>query len=202
MGTVKEWDGYYVENYEILNLIDAWNNADKDNRIKIQAEIIRKLTYMVQSRIKCYKNTTFYEDLLQEGRLAIIKALHDFDIERGQNFFMFLGWHISNYVNRYKRWLKRSGHHICPQEQNIFAESAQDQYLKKEIGKTLIKMISKLPKIDRQVLFMHYGINGYGKHTYEQIGILFSLSKQRIQQIECRAITRLQRFNDIKVIAE
>ena len=188
----KEWEGYFVDNNDIINLVSNWKRANPSVQKKIQDEIIRKLTYMVQSRIKRYKNTSFYEDLLQEGRIGIITAIKKFDIERGPNFFLCLMWYINNAVNSHLRWVKRTGNYVFAKKENPIVESAEENYLKQEELYSLIKIIDKLPSIDKQVIFLHFGVNGHEKHTFEQIGNIFSLSKQRIQQIESRAINKLK----------
>lgn len=195
----KGWKGYYMYNDEVLALIKMWKEAEPIYKNKIQREFIRKLSYMVQSKIKIYKDRYFYTDLLQEGKLGLIKALQDFDPVRGLNFFKFASWHIQNRVNSYIRWHQKNNKKIqCECFEFSLPESVDPHecYEKKESSRILSNAINDLPEIDKQVILMHYGMHGK-IHTLEQIGNVFSLSKERIRQIEVRAISKLKKNKEI-----
>ena len=195
------WKGYYLYNSDVLIMIENLREASPMCKERLLNDLIKKLTYMVQARIKCYKKQSFYPDLLQEGRLALIKAIEDFDSHRGINFFKFASWHIRSRINNYLRWWKRtceSKDHKILQEDDVL--TPHESFEKEEKKIILINAIGKLPKIDREVVMMRYGVNGYKNHTLKQIGDVFSLSKQRIQQIESRALAKLIKNRNIKDI--
>jgi len=52
--------------------------------------------------------------------------------------------------------------------------------------------IEKLPLRERNILRMHYGLDGGESMTFIEIGQKMGLSRQRVQQLESRAIHRLQ----------
>ena len=52
--------------------------------------------------------------------------------------------------------------------------------------------LDSLSERERQVLRLHFGI-GDGEHTLEEIGSRFSLTRERIRQIELQALRKLQR---------
>ena len=64
----------------------------------------------------------------------------------------------------------------------------------------IISYINKLPEIDRKILVMRFGINGGEYNTFKQIGEQFSLTKQRIEQIEKRALNILKRNKKINQV--
>ena len=98
----KEWNRvYYVYNEEILGLINHWREAPKKMKPVIQAQIIDRMSYMVNKKIASYKESGFYEDLLQEGRMGIIAAMEKFDSSRSPNFFLYSGWYIQNKIRIY-----------------------------------------------------------------------------------------------------
>jgi RNA polymerase sigma factor (sigma-70 family) len=192
------WKGYYMYNDEALALIKTWREAEPKYKNKIQYELVRRLSYMVQSKIKVHKNRPFYTDLLQEGKLGLIKALEDFDPLRGLNFFKFASWHIQSRINSHIKWYKRNNREIQKCFESILPESINphEHYEKKEGDRILLNAIDKLPEIDKQIILMHYGMCG-SYHTLEQIGNIFSLSKERIRQIEVRAMSKLRRNREI-----
>jgi RNA polymerase primary sigma factor len=64
----------------------------------------------------------------------------------------------------------------------------------KEDGGRVRKAIEQLPTRERNILKMHYGLDGGEGMTFIEIGQKMGLSRQRVQQLESRAIGRLQGF--------
>ena len=52
--------------------------------------------------------------------------------------------------------------------------------------------LSELTPRERQVLRMHFGIGQYRGHTLEEIGRKFHLTRERIRQIELKALKKLR----------
>ncbi|OGY59306.1 MAG: hypothetical protein A3I31_02205 [Candidatus Colwellbacteria bacterium RIFCSPLOWO2_02_FULL_44_20b] len=56
----------------------------------------------------------------------------------------------------------------------------------------LKELIEQLPGRESQIVVMHFGLFGTPRHTLEEIGQDFGLTRERIRQIEERALERLQ----------
>jgi RNA polymerase sigma factor (sigma-70 family) len=201
-----EWDKYYVNNDEALALLRLWKDGSVSERAVAEKQILHKLSFLVQSRVKHYKNQPYYEDLLQEGKMGLLESVKKFDPARGINFFKFGCWYIHNSVGRFlKKQKKQSKSEVLSgdlqeyrgkvERQNI---SPEITYEKEEGKKVLMSAIGSLPEIDRKVVLMRFGIDGSGSHTYKQIGDVFSVSRQRIEQITSRAISKLRKNTQIK----
>jgi len=195
------YGNYYVYNDEVLALIKIWREASQKDKEKILTELVRRLSYMVQARIKGYRNQAIYLDLLQEGKIGLMKAIESFDISRGTNFFKLASWHIGSRIKNYLRWWQRTNRRVNSDNDINYMEAPtpHDFIKKQEEQKVLLKAISCLPKLDRKVVMMRFGVGGHKNHTLKQIGDVFSLSKQQIQNIEFRAITRLSKNHELKV---
>lgn len=198
------WNGYYVCNDEALALLSNWRSAASSQKEKIQAEFVRRLSYMVQARIKRYRKQPYYDDLLQEGKLGLVKAMIDFDPLRGVNFFKFATWHIQNRIGSFIRWNKRNAGQSLPQNDQYMSDCSpdpQEQLEAEEKCKLVMKVVEQLPEVDKAVVNMRYGIGGT-RHTLEQLGSRFSVSRQRIQQIEVRAIARIKNDKRIQFLLQ
>ena len=73
-------------------------------------------------------------------------------------------------------------------------------------AETIRKILDILPDCldsrSRQVIEMRYGINGNSRKTLQQIGDIFGVCRERIRQIERKAIRRLKhpsRLNKINI---
>ena len=48
-----------------------------------------------------------------------------------------------------------------------------------------------LPERERLVISMRYGLNGGDAHTLEEVGSLLGVTRERVRQIESKAMNRL-----------
>jgi RNA polymerase sporulation-specific sigma factor len=195
---------YYVYNDEILSLISMWKKSS--NKSMYEEKIIDKMGFMIYNRISYYKNTSLYEDLLQEGRIGILKAMEKFDITRGCNFFQYSTFHIKNQIRLYLQKHRKNKEILT---NNIIEGVGEDDpislFEKQEARKILLSAIDTLPDIDQNIIKMRFGLDNSPGKTYQQIGDVFSLSKQRIEQITSRAVSRLRKnkqlndfFNEVE----
>lgn len=197
------WNNYYVTNDHVLNLIKNMREAVGPSKEAILTSIVGQLGYLVQSKIKGYRQKPFYGDLLQEGKIGLLKAIKDFDPNRGPNFFKFACWHILHQVKLYINWQNKFNKMVEDDEDNYFGSSivnSQDQFEEAEMWNIVDRAVESLPEMDKNVLCLHFGIKEEKSYTFKQIGEKYSLSKQRIEQIQKRAILRLQNNEEIKNI--
>jgi len=194
------WGGYYVYNSEVVIQIERLKVAPPVEKQWIRGQLVKKLSYMVCSKIKRHHSKVFYEDLLQEGKLGLVKAIDDFDPKRGLNFFKFANWHIKNRIRRYFKWNYKLPTVSCEISSIQECGGADTQHLfeDREGRKLLREAVDKLPDIDRRVIMMRFGLDEGGECTFEQIGNMFSLSKQRIEQIKVRAVAKLSKNRQIR----
>jgi RNA polymerase sigma factor (sigma-70 family) len=202
-----EWDKYYVNNDEALALLRMWRNCySAKDRAVVEKQIIHRLSYLVYAKIHRYANKHYYEDLLQEGRAGLLESVRKFDPSRGINFFKYGCWHIQSRIGRFlKKQIRRDKREVLsaalPGQVLQVVEhhvSPEDLYEEEEGKRVLVSALGSLPEIDRKVVLMRFGIDGSGGCTYKQIGDVFSVSRQRIEQITSRAISRLRKNTQIK----
>ena len=53
-------------------------------------------------------------------------------------------------------------------------------------------MLDELPEKEQQIIIMHYGLNDTPSRTLEEIGELFNLTRERIRQLEKKALKTLR----------
>lgn len=61
------------------------------------------------------------------------------------------------------------------------------------LQKILIEAIDSLPDRDKKVLYMRFGIGMRGDYTLEDIGAQFDVTRERIRQIEAKALKKLKK---------
>jgi len=191
---------YLVTNEEILALVDMWRAAaHKGGKNTLANQLVSRLGFLVHSKIRAHKGSPFYDDLLQEGRIGIMRALEDFRPERGKNFFMFATWHIQTRVRRFL--MRETRRRETPVGDALMAESApevRDELEAREGKSAIMRALSFLPDSDRRVLVMRFGFDGEEPRTFQQIGNALGISKQRAQQIEAGALQRLRKDRELR----
>lgn len=77
-------------------------------------------------------------------------------------------------------------------------ESATVQLLKEQVR----EILSTLSDRERKILEMRFGLNGTKSHTLEEVGIEFAVTRERIRQIEAKALMKLKKHKDSKKLHE
>lgn len=74
-------------------------------------------------------------------------------------------------------------------------ENARKILEKKEIKKYLNSFLGYfVDEREKQVIEMRYGLNGYYEHTLEEVGNKFGVTRERVRQLQKRALERLENF--------
>jgi RNA polymerase sigma factor (sigma-70 family) len=193
---------YIVTNEEILAVIEAWRSAqDFGRKHSLENEVVVSLGFMIQSRLKPHRGAVFYDDLFQEGRLGIMRALEDFDPGRSRNFFKFAKWHIQTRIRRYlMKEMRRREIPMAepPLSDDQIVESALGQMERLEEQRVIMGALDFLPDNARRVIFLRFGLDGSVPRTCQQVGQQLGISRQRVQQIESKALKRLQRNETVR----
>jgi RNA polymerase sigma factor (sigma-70 family) len=77
---------------------------------------------------------------------------------------------------------------------SLATEPSEDIILGADLRKALHSVISKLPLKERQILARHFGLDGEPPKTLQQIGDELNLTRERVRQIELRALGRVRRL--------
>jgi RNA polymerase primary sigma factor len=72
------------------------------------------------------------------------------------------------------------------------AEDPESQTVQTLIQEAVAGVVSKLPAREREVIRMRYGLDGGGSQTLSEVGRRFSISRERVRQLEVRALRRLR----------
>ena len=77
-------------------------------------------------------------------------------------------------------------------------DSAATQLLKEQIA----EILSTLTDREQKIIKMRFGIGGGKSHTLEEVGAEFSVTRERIRQIEAKALAKLRKNKDTKKLKE
>ena len=77
-------------------------------------------------------------------------------------------------------------------------DSAATQLLKEQIA----AILSTLTDREQKIIKMRFGIGGGKSHTLEEVGAEFSVTRERIRQIEAKALAKLRKNKETKKLHE
>ncbi len=142
-------------------------------------------------------------ELVSEGNMCLIRAVKCFDYRRGTRLSTYATWAISKHFAR-----------VVPERNYRLATfvTGQDELLASvgdgrpdprdrietvsHIRTILARAARHLTDRERQIVESHYGANGKPARTLAEIGQVFGLTRERIRQIEMRALQKLRSVID------
>ncbi len=77
-------------------------------------------------------------------------------------------------------------------------ESASEQLLKEQVK----KILNTLTEREQKILRLRFGLDDGKSHTLEEVGQEFSVTRERIRQIEAKALAKLRKHKDTRKLHE
>lgn len=77
-------------------------------------------------------------------------------------------------------------------------ETARQNMMKEKVGGILDKLTDR----ERKIIALRFGLDGERPHTLEEVGEEFAVTRERIRQIEVKAIDKLSKDKDVSRLKE
>lgn len=182
---MKKEDEVQEINNLLIKLVDLRRKCSKSKSKKLRKEFddiqevcAKRLDYLVEARTRKYKGFSNYDDLKQDGRLALYLAFQSYEPEKGDFFWWankYIKTKISREANRHstiKIPLKHTKF-VTPYKVSqlpIIIDNNPDAFdsINKDESSYIVRnAVSKLPDIQRRVIELHYEMNvGNRKESY------------------------------------
>lgn len=162
---------------------------------QVQEQCAVELDYLVEARTRKYKGFSNYDDLRQDGRLALYLALQSYEPEKGDFFWWankYIKTKISREANRHstiKIPLKHTKH-VTPYKVSQLpvivdnGPNALENISKTEVDTMIRTAVSRLPDDQRRVIELHYEMNlGHRRESSQSIGKI--CDRLNITRVNC-----------------
>ncbi len=168
---------------------------------RIRNRIIHSNIRLVMSIVKQFADDrNRFDDLLSEGISCLIKAVDKFDFDRGFRFSTYatraVRREVFRLVQRQHRDRMRyaTGTHELLSQQLTRATMPQGVEMSwKRVGESVNRMLTGLDDREKFIVQARYGFDDLGeKPTFQKLGQLLGVSKERVRQIEQRALAKLR----------
>lgn len=148
----------------------------------------RKFDYIVQNRAKRYKSFPNYDDLVQDGRLALMLALESYQLKKGSWFWwanQYVKTKLSREANKHSAMKIPIKHakKLTPFKVTIMPgiiaddkPNAIETIQNSEMSSAISSALYSLPQTQRIAIEMYYEINSSDKHTIKSISERLSIS--------------------------
>lgn len=152
-----------------------------EHRALVRVMVLRQLTGKAE-----------YADLFQEGLIGLWRAILHFDEERGVRFSTYACviilrevWQAVRRSRKAEGWLEAK----CAGDS---LEALIRVWQQEQIHEALGEEVEVLPDRLRQVIEMHYGVNGSAPQNFAEIGRRWGLCRERIRQLHNEALALLR----------
>ena len=153
---------------------EAINNPKVKSQLKKQEQLcIEKFSYIIYMKTNRYKKFFNYDDLNQEGFVALIKAMNNYDPKKGSFFWWahkYIDTRISRQANQHTtiRYPLRIAKDITPHKENnvssnsvrmgINSNSPDKELEKMQLSKALYDTLPILTKEQQEIINMKFGL--------------------------------------------
>ena len=138
-------------------------------------------------------------DLVSEGNMCLMRAVECFDYQREARFATYGTWALTK---RFARVVPEENYRMrtfVTGREELFTRVGDERENATErveevahLRSLLARATRHLTEREREIVESHYGTNGRTPRTLEEIGQVLGLTRERIRQIEVRALGKLR----------
>ena len=180
---LEEIEGLYQQSVDVKNFIVRAN--------------LRLVVSIAKRHVTPSDN--FFE-LVSDGNMSLIRAAEKFDFSRGNKFSTYASWAImKNFARTIPGEYKYRDRFRTSQDEaflsaiddgiNPITEETQQRRRQQQIS----RILSRLDEREQRIIVSRFGLNHrLEPQTLKEVGVEMGVTKERVRQIEARALDKLR----------
>jgi len=182
-------------------LMDQIERRYKD-AVATKNQIIRANLRLVVSIAKRHVGPAEnFFDLVSDGNMSLIRAVEKFDFARGNKFSTYASWAImKNYArtipdeHRHRDRFRTSHGEMFTSAEDDRSDQFEQEAAQLQREANVEKILGSLDEREQKIIIRRFGLRrGEEPLTLKQVGAEMGVTKERIRQIEARALSKLRR---------
>lgn len=189
-------------------------NVDKPNRALLdniqqalhQANCVKSRIIQANLRLvvsiakKFVSPANSFEELISDGNVALIRAVEKFNFALGNRFSTYATYAIQrNYFRTVSRGRRQRERYLSDEERLAIIPQAVHEQPMDEMGLQKLQhsfgqLLQKLNSRERQIIERRFGFHDQEPKTFKELGHELGVCKERIRQIQTRAMEKLRQF--------
>jgi RNA polymerase primary sigma factor/RNA polymerase sigma factor len=173
-----------------------------DEAVSTKNQIIRANLRLVVSIAKRHVGPTqnFFE-LVSDGNMSLMRAAEKFDFARGNKFSTYASWAImKNFArtipddHRYHDRFRTSQADMFATAQDERSDQIEQEGAQSQREAQVQRILERLDDREQKIIVRRFGLRrGQEPLTLKQVGAELGVTKERIRQIEARALSKLRK---------
>lgn len=190
---------------EELKYLKEAKEGNVDAKNKLIEHNLRLVVYLS----KKYENTKIdLEDLVSIGTIGLIKGINTYKMDKNIKLATYASRCIDNEILMYLRKNKKRNADVSLEESLSYDAEGNELHLEDILGTEpdlitkeledndlkmiLLKEIEKLPKRDKEIMKLRYGLFGEKEITQKELAKKLSISQSYISRIEKKVIKKIK----------
>jgi RNA polymerase primary sigma factor len=186
MKAVTRYD--YTTGYRLSTFASWWIRQTITRAIYDKTRTIRIPVHLQEIRNRCYR--AFYDLLKELGREPSLKEISERSGVAEDKILMVTN--LSDELISLETPVGDEGDRLGDFIRNDKAVSPFEDILESELMEKTAFILNTLTQREEKIMKMRFGIGEEVEHTLEEIGRTFKVSRERIRQIEKKALKRLK----------
>ena len=186
MKAVTRYD--YTTGYRLSTFASWWIRQTITRAIYDKTRTIRIPVHLQEIRNRCYR--AFYDLLKELGREPSLKEISERSGVAEDKILMVTN--LSDELISLETPVGDEGDRLGDFIRNDKAVSPFEDILESELMEKTSFILNTLTQREEKIMKMRFGIGDEVEHTLEEIGRTFKVSRERIRQIEKKALKRLK----------
>jgi RNA polymerase primary sigma factor/RNA polymerase sigma factor len=172
-----------------------------DEAVRTKNQIVQANLRLVVSIAKRHVTATedFFE-LVSDGNMSLIRAVEKFDFSRGNKFSTYASWAImKNFARTIPEQFKHRDRFRTSHDEmfNATQDERSDQYRQESAQHQrelqINRILSRLDEREQKIIINRFGLDhSQEPRTLKQVGADLGVTKERVRQIEARALNKLR----------